>query len=112
MDSFNRRKLLLSILKYRGHDTIPNLAVEFNVSVKTIRRDLDVLSLNEPITIKTGRYYGGIYYDRTRLSKRTALNRQQIDVLKRIIVLAEKQEPCKLSSPEIITLYSILGDFV
>ncbi len=112
LDSFNRRKLLLSILKKRGHDTIPNLAVELNVSAKTIRRDLDVLCLNEPITFKTGRYDGGVYYDRTRLAQRTALNQQQINILKRIIVSAEKQEPCKLSSPEIITLYSILADFV
>ena len=45
----------------RRHDTINNLAFEFGVSARTIRRDIEALSLKEPIYTRTGRYGGGIY---------------------------------------------------
>jgi len=38
-----------------------NLAFEFGVSERTIRRDIDALSLVAPIYTQAGRYGGGVY---------------------------------------------------
>ena len=61
MGTAERRKLIMKELCKRKHDTINNLAVEFGVSIRTIQRDIDVLSLTEPIYSQAGRYNGGVY---------------------------------------------------
>ena len=59
----------------RRHDTIKNLAFEFEVSERTIRRDIEILSYTEPIYTQRGRYEGGVhivdgyYFDRMYMSK-------------------------------------------
>ena len=55
-----RRQLILEALSDRRSDTMDNLAVEFNVSKMTIRRDIDILSCSAPIFTTAGRYGGGI----------------------------------------------------
>jgi len=56
-----RRNAIMRTLCRRRHETIHNLAFEFGVSERTIRRDIDILSLTEPIYTQTGRYSGGVY---------------------------------------------------
>lgn len=55
---------LFQILYYlldKGHATAPELAAEFEVSVRTIYRDIEALSsANIPVYTETGRN-GGIY---------------------------------------------------
>ena len=65
MNITERRNSLLKALHRRGHDTIQNLAIEFDVSERTIRRDITELSLYEPIYTMPGRYGGGVYVLRT-----------------------------------------------
>ena len=60
MRTSERHRELLKKLCRRNHDTIKNLAFEFGVSERTIRRDFEVLSLTEPIYTQTGKY-GGVY---------------------------------------------------
>ena len=55
-----RRQLILEALSDRRADTLDNLAVEFNVSKMTIRRDIEILSCSAPIFTTAGRYGGGI----------------------------------------------------
>ena len=55
-----RRQLILESLSDRRADTLDNLAVEFNVSKMTIRRDIEILSCSAPIFTTAGRYGGGI----------------------------------------------------
>ena len=38
-----------------------NLASEFGVSVRTIQRDIDVLSMTVPLYTQSGKYCGGVY---------------------------------------------------
>ena len=57
MDTYNRRKQILCILKVRQFETMHNLASEFNVSIRTIQRDITALSY-EPIFTKSGKYGG------------------------------------------------------
>lgn len=56
-----RRLKLMKFLCQRRHETIINLSKEFNVSVRTIQRDIDEISDMLPIYVKTGRYNGGVY---------------------------------------------------
>lgn len=112
MDPYNRRKLLLSLLKRRRYDTLSNLAMEFNVSKKTIRRDVDILCMKEFLTIKSGRFSGGIYYVGERNVSIKTLNENQIAVLKKIIQYARQKVCCILSEKEILVLYSIFEDFL
>ncbi len=64
-----RRRKILTALKLRGFDTTANLATEFGVSERTIRRDIEALALYEPIYTKSGRYYGGIFLVTTDFHK-------------------------------------------
>ena len=56
-----RRLKLIKLLCQRRHETIINLSKEFNVSVRTIRRERVEISDMLPIYVKTGRYNGGVY---------------------------------------------------
>ena len=58
-----RRSEIMKLLCRRRSETIRNLAFEFEVSERTIRRDIEILSLNEPIYTQVGRYGGGVYVE-------------------------------------------------
>lgn len=49
MTSNERRNALLEILSMRRFETLENLAFEFGVSKRTIRYDIEILSLTYPI---------------------------------------------------------------
>lgn len=55
-----RRQLILEFLSDRRQTTINELATEFDVSPRTIRYDIDILTCSAPIETVTGRYGGGI----------------------------------------------------
>ena len=61
MTALERRQAILEALCIRRRDKIENLAFEFDVSEKTIRRDLLELSLSYPVYTVTGRYHSGVY---------------------------------------------------
>lgn len=60
MGTIERRNAILKALCRRRYETISNLATEFDVSERTIRRDIDALSCTEPVYTQPGRY-GGVY---------------------------------------------------
>lgn len=71
MSSFNRKIEILKILNDNRRETISNLASEFGVSERTIRRDIEELSLKFPIYTLQGRYNGGVYVmDGVEIDKR------------------------------------------
>ena len=55
-----RRELLLESLLQRREDTIENLASEFGVNERTIRRDIEQLTSSYPLETVRGRYGGGV----------------------------------------------------
>lgn len=61
MGTAERRREIIKILCKRRHETIKNLASEFGVSVRTIQRDIESLSITEPIYTQSGKYTGGVY---------------------------------------------------
>jgi predicted DNA-binding transcriptional regulator YafY len=60
MSPNERRSAIFDALCIRRQDTVSNLAEEFKVSEKTIRRDIEELSCSYPIETVRGRYGGGV----------------------------------------------------
>lgn len=60
MSQFERRFRLLELLNVRRHDTYEHLALEFGVSKRTIRYDIEALMCRYPIETVCGRYGGGV----------------------------------------------------
>ena len=59
MTPSERREAILRVLCQRRQDKIDNLAEEFGVSVRTIKNDIEELTLAHPIETVRGRYGGG-----------------------------------------------------
>lgn len=55
-----RRQAIIAVLCQRRRDTMKNLAIEFDVSIRTIRYDIEILSLTYPLITIHGRYGGGV----------------------------------------------------
>lgn len=97
-----RRQELLELLCRRRHDTYDNLAFEFKVSRRTIRRDIAILMCSYPIETSRG-YGGGVkVVDGYYLHRRT-LNKRQLSLLIRLRV--------QLDGDDLDTLNSILRFF-
>lgn len=62
MTASERRQKILEVLCSRRTEIIDNLAFEFNVSRRTIRYDIEILSLDYPIYTSKGTG-GGVYVD-------------------------------------------------
>ena len=103
-----RRTELMKILCRRRKETIRNLAQELSVSERTIRRDIDVLSLSEPIYTQMGRYEGGVYVEEGYSINRMYMTKEELDVLHKISAISDKQDSCKLSDGEKEILDSII----
>lgn len=84
-----RRQDLLEVLCHRRYDTYDNLAFEFNVSRRTIRRDIAILMCSYPIETIRG-YGGGVKIaDGYYYSHRKSLNKKQTALLRRLRVQLE-----------------------
>lgn len=83
MTATERRNAILKALCRRRYETISNLATEFEVSERTIRRDIDVLSCTEPIYTQPGRY-GGVYVMDEYRMDRMYMSEEETDVLCKI----------------------------
>lgn len=103
-----RRLRLLNALSRRRYDTVSNLAVEFSVSERTIRRDIDVLSAVEPIYTQTGRYSGGVYVVDGYFVNKVYLSPEQERLLNYIIVCAKNNKSIILTDSEISQLSEII----
>ena len=79
-----RRQELIELLCRRRHDTYENLAREFGVSKRTIRYDIEMLTLSYPIETVSGRYGGGVKIaDWYHLNQKT-LSPEQVILLKKL----------------------------
>ena len=84
MKTAERRKSIMNVLCRRRHETIRNLAFEFGVSTRTIRRDIEVLSYTEPIYTQRGRYDGGVYIVEGYYFNRMYMSKEELDILKKL----------------------------
>ena len=82
--AINRRQEILNVLMYRRQDTVSNLAFEFHVSKRTIRRDICILSRDHSIETQQG-HGGGIRVADGYYADRRYLNDEQEDMLRSLI---------------------------
>lgn len=112
MGTAERRNAIMKILCRRRHETIRNLAFEFGVSDRTIRRDIEVLSLTEPIYTQSGRYGGGVYVMEGYSVDRMYVTESEGEVLKKLYQLAERQQRCVLTEAELIVFGNLITNYI
>lgn len=98
-----RRMEIIKVLCKRRSETMENLAEEFGVTSRTIRNDIDYLSLSYPIETVRGRYGGGVKIIGDFDLDRKYLNSQQKTLLEKL-----KES---LSGQELSIMNTILSDF-
>ncbi len=103
MTPSERREAILNVLCKRRQDTVENLAHEFGVSVRTIKYDIEELTLAHPIETVRGRYGGGVKVAEGYYLGRKYLKPNQQELLKK---LSEQ-----LSGNDLEVMNSILRDF-
>ena len=108
MSPAERRQALLEVLCHRRYDTCGNLAHEFGVSERTIRRDLAALTCSYPIETVFGGHGGGVrvkdgFYINHRFTAHRTLTPKQTALLKKLCG--------QLKGDDLSTLNSILSDF-
>lgn len=110
-DTNERREELIRILMMNKKCTMEYLANSLNVSVRTIKRDVDFLSLTKPIQIDTGRA-GGVYITNRKAINLPIMKGEEISLLQKIISDTERTGVCELDEgnleilKQMITLYS------
>ncbi len=97
-----RRLRLLGILCKRKRETIERLSYELKVSKRTIRYDIEVLSLSFPIYTTTGPY-GGVFIAGNYQFGMKYLTDTQCELLERLLE--------KLEGNDKEILHSILNTF-
>lgn len=108
MKAAERRSRIMQQLNNRRHDTMENLAAEFNVSVRTIQRDIEDLSMTEPIYTKVGRHDGGVYVTEGYNFYKEYFDERIITLINSLISHSENNMPFYLSEDEI----NLISDFV
>ena len=84
MGTAERRIEMMKLLCKKRHMTMPDLAQELNVSIRTIKRDIDELTFMIPIYIRTGRYDGGVYVAEDYAMGRMYMTSEETDLLKKV----------------------------
>ena len=90
MGTTERRREIMKILCRRQHETMSNLASELGVSIRTIQRDIDTLSISEPIYTQTGKYTGGVYIVEGYSIDRMYMTDAEISVLRKLYISSDK----------------------
>ena len=111
MGTSERRKEIMRILCRRRFETIGNLATEFGVSERTIRRDIETLSLTEPIYTQTGRYGGGVYVVENYSINQMHLSEKESEILHKLYDLLKNQKNCLLSDEELNIFRCIVNNY-
>lgn len=97
-----RRMEIIKVLCKRRFETMGNLAVEFGVTSRTIRNDINYLSLSYPIETVRGRY-GGVKVVGDFDLDRKYLNSKQKNLLEKL--------KNGLADQELLIMNSILNEF-
>ena len=85
MDIASRRKMIMLELYRNRRLTIAALARMLGVSTRTVRRDIEALSLTEPIYTVQGRYGGGVYLMDGAKAEKVTITLRQYAVIYKVI---------------------------
>ena len=103
MSPNERRQAVLNALVDRREDRIENLAREFGVSMHTLRRDIEELTLAYPLVTVRGRYGGGVKVEDWYHPGRKTLSPVQAQLLKKLAT--------SLNGQDLKIMNSIFTDF-
>lgn len=98
MGAAERRRGIMRVLCRRRHETVKNLSFEFGVSERTILRDIEALSITEPIYTQCGRYDGGVYVTEGYKMDRMYMTDSELTVLNKLLRTARQGSVCNLSA--------------
>lgn len=113
MNALDRRNEILRILNSRKSITVPELAKRFEVSERTILRDITYLSSSAPIVTTQGKHGGislmsGYKYN----DYRYYLGTEQASVLDKIISQCRQSGTCNLSLDDLVCIEGIKDKYV
>ena len=111
MGTTERRNAILKALCRRRYETIGNLATEFQVSERTIRRDIEALSYTEPIYTQSGRHAGGVYVVDGYSVDRMYMSEEELAILQKIKAEANKHHSGLLLPGEEKTLERMIRTY-
>ena len=111
METYERRAAILRLLCKRRHETIKNLAFEFDVSERTIRRDIEALSYREPIYTQPGKYGGGVYVTDNYHMDRMYFRETERNVLYKLLDCVENKKRCDLTEEETVIFKRIIENY-
>ena len=111
MGTAERRSEILKILCRSRHETVPRLAAELGVSERTIRRDIEALSLTAPLYTQQGRYDGGVYVMDGYSADRMYFAERETAVMRRLVADAEATGYCRLDASELRILKELLAAY-
>jgi len=98
-----RREAIYAELRAKRHLTIGYLATKYEVNEKTIRRDIEELTLAYPVETVRGRYGGGVKLADWYHPTRTTLSPEQTALLKKLAP--------SLAGNDLAVLNSIISQF-
>lgn len=102
LNAQDRRQEILATLSVRRHEKLENFATEFQVSRRTIERDILTLSLSHPIYTTQGNG-GGVHYMDGCFAGRKYLTDEQDALLNKLL--------STLTGEDMLTMQSILKTF-
>ena len=105
-----RRREIMRILCRRQHETISTLASELGVSTRTIQRDIEELSLSEPIYTQAGKYAGGVYVVEGYSFDKMYMEDQELAVLKKLYIAAASDTDL-LNANELNILQKLISQY-
>ena len=92
MNYLARRAAIWHTICSRRRVTMADLAKQYRVHVRTIRRDIDALSLDHPIVTKRGRHGGGVALAQGANVSKQSLTEQQLACLVRASEIATEPD--------------------
>ena len=108
LNAAERRSEIIRFLYRRKYTTISALSIKFEVSERTIRRDIDVIEESVELDRKAGRYGGGIYISKSDSNYSNYLTPSEEDLILKIIEYANKNKPYTATSEELNILKQLL----
>lgn len=106
METVERRQQIMELLSIHRHMTVSELSVRFCVSERTIRRDIDFLSLYKGIYTSRGRA-GGVHMVEGYRNGLAGLTETESGILKKLQNSANRSV-CMLSPEELAALNHII----
>ena len=109
MGSIERKLKMVTYLCRKRYASMTELAQHFDVSIRTIQRDvLELEVLGIPLDVKTGRYKGGVYIVGNYTIDRMYMEKEEIVLLKKIKQAIEQKRIIQLDDNE----YQVLNQLI